>query len=263
MGNPQTANQPLVSVIMNCHNGEKYLKKSISSVINQTYKNWEIIFWDNKSTDQSAKIAKSFKDKRIKYFKSNKFEKLYRTRNLAIKKSKGKYICFLDTDDFWSKNKLNSQINLAEKKNYKIIYTNFLIKNENTKKSYLPYKTILPKGNITQNLLDNYCIGILTIMIHRKIFQQNKFNERYDIIGDFDLFLKLSKKHEISAIQRPLATFRVHNKNFSSRNLGLYLEELNFWLKKNRFKLYSGFNLRQIKINILKLRTKKIIKKVF
>ena len=100
-------------------------------------------------------------------------------------------------------------------------------------------------------------------MIHRKIFQQNKFNERYDIIGDFDLFLKLSKKHEISAIQRPLATFRVHNKNFSSRNLGLYLEELNFWLKKNRFKLYSGFNLRQIKINILKLRTKKIIKKVF
>jgi len=263
MGKPQTANQPLVSVIMNCHNGEKYLKKSISSVINQTYKNWEIIFWDNKSTDQSAKIAKSFKDKRIKYFKSNKFEKLYRTRNLAIKKSKGKYICFLDTDDFWSKNKLNSQISLAEKKNYKIIYTNFLIKNENTKKSYLPYKTILPKGNITQNLLDNYCIGILTIMIHRKIFQQNKFNERYDIIGDFDLFLKLSKKHEISAIQRPLATFRVHNKNFSSRNLGLYLEELNFWLKKNRFKLYSGFNLRQIKINILKLRTKKIIKKVF
>ncbi len=263
MGKPQTANQPLVSVIMNCHNGEKYLKKSISSVINQTYKNWEIIFWDNKSTDQSAKIAKSFKDKRIKYFKSNKFEKLYRTRNLAIKKSKGKYICFLDTDDFWSKNKLNSQINLAKKKNYKIIYTNFLIKNENTKKSYLPYKTILPKGNITQNLLDNYCIGILTIMIHRKIFQQNKFNERYDIIGDFDLFLKLSKKHEISAIQRPLATFRVHNKNFSSRNLGLYLEELNFWLKKNRFKLYSGFNLRQIKINILKLRAKKITKKVF
>ena len=100
-------------------------------------------------------------------------------------------------------------------------------------------------------------------MLHRKIFQQNKFNERYDIIGDFDLFLKLSKKYKISAIQKPLATFRVHNKNFSSKNPRLYLEELNFWLKKNRFKLYNGFNLRQIKINILKLKTKKIIKKVF
>ena len=263
MSKLEITNQPLVSVIMNCHNGEKYLKQSILSVINQTYKNWEIIFWDNKSNDQSAKIVKSFKDKRIKYFKSNKFEKLYRTRNLAIKKSKGKYICFLDTDDLWNKNKLSSQINLIKKKNYKIIYTNFFIKNENTKKSYLSYKETLPKGYITQNLLDNYCIGILTIMIDRKIFQQNKFNERYDVIGDFDLFLKLSKKYEISAIQRPLATFRVHNKNFSSINLGLYLEELNFWLKKNRFKLYNGFNLRQIKINILKLRTKKIIKKVF
>ena len=51
--------------------------------------------------------------------RSNKFEKLYRTRNLAIKKSKGKYICFLDTDDFWSKNKLSSQINLIKRKNEK------------------------------------------------------------------------------------------------------------------------------------------------
>ena len=115
MNKLKVTNQPLVSVIMNCHNGERYLRQSILSVINQTYKNWEIIFWDNKSTDQSAKIAKSFKDKRIKYFKSNKFEKLYRTRNLAIKRSKGKYISFLDTDDFWNRNKLNSQINLIKK----------------------------------------------------------------------------------------------------------------------------------------------------
>ena len=127
-------NRPLVSVVVNCHNGEKFLKTCIKSVLDQTYKNWEIVFWDNKSTDQSAKIVKSFKDKRIKYFKSNKFEKLYRTRNLAIKKSKGKYICFLDTDDFWSKNKLSSQINLIKRKNYNIIYTNFTIKNENTEK---------------------------------------------------------------------------------------------------------------------------------
>ena len=94
MKKTKITNQPLVSVVMNCHNGEKYLKQSILSVINQKYKNWEIIFWDNKSTDKSEKIVKSFKDKRIKYFKSNKFEKLYRTRNLAIKKSKGNIYVF-------------------------------------------------------------------------------------------------------------------------------------------------------------------------
>ena len=112
---------PLVSVIINCHNGEKYLKETILSVIKQTYKNWEIIFWNNKTSDKSEKIVKSFRDKRIKYFKSNKFQKLYRTRNLAIKKSKGKYICFLDTDDLWNKNKLAVQINLISKKKCKIV----------------------------------------------------------------------------------------------------------------------------------------------
>ena len=60
--------KPLVSIIMNCYNGEKYLKQSIKSIINQTYKNWELIFWDNCSTDNSKKITKKFKDNRIYYF---------------------------------------------------------------------------------------------------------------------------------------------------------------------------------------------------
>ena len=66
-------NKPLVSVIINCHNGEKFLKDCISSIINQSYNNLELIFWDNKSEDNSAKIIKEFEDKRIKYFYSEKF----------------------------------------------------------------------------------------------------------------------------------------------------------------------------------------------
>ena len=61
----------LVSIIMNCHNGERYLKEALISVLNQSYKNWELIFFDNNSKDESANILKSFKDKRFKYFKSN------------------------------------------------------------------------------------------------------------------------------------------------------------------------------------------------
>ena len=61
--NKQFSNQPLVSIIMNCYNGEAYLCESIESVLSQTYKNWDLIFWDNKSEDKSAEIFKSYKDK--------------------------------------------------------------------------------------------------------------------------------------------------------------------------------------------------------
>ena len=105
--------EPTVSVIMNCYNGEKYLFESINSLISQTYKNWELIFWDNLSTDNSRIILEKFSDQRIKYFSSEKFVNLYEARNLAIEKAKGKYIGFLDTDDLWIKDKLEKQIEIA------------------------------------------------------------------------------------------------------------------------------------------------------
>ena len=120
--------KPLVSIIMNCYNGEKYLKESIKSIINQTYKNWELIFWDNCSTDNSKKITKKFKDNRIYYFKSKQFVNLYEARNLALKKCKGKYISFLDTDDKWKPNKLYKQISFFKKnKNIKMLYSNYIV----------------------------------------------------------------------------------------------------------------------------------------
>ena len=62
----------LISIILNCYNGEKYLEEALSSIISQTYKNWELIFWDNKSTDKSRQIFNSFKSKKFRYFKSKK-----------------------------------------------------------------------------------------------------------------------------------------------------------------------------------------------
>ena len=97
-------NKPLVSVIMNCYNSDTYLGEAIDSVISQTYKNWEIIFWDNQSTDKSAEIVKSYDDERIKYFYAPSFTSLYEARNYAIEKANGEYIAFLDCDDKWYKN---------------------------------------------------------------------------------------------------------------------------------------------------------------
>ena len=100
---------------MNCYNGENYIKESVNSVINQTYNNWEIIFWDNVSTDSSSKIIKSYNDPRIKYFYAEKNIPLGGARNKAIEKSNGKYLAFLDVDDLWFPEKLSLQIPLFEK----------------------------------------------------------------------------------------------------------------------------------------------------
>ena len=153
----QSKKSSLISVIMNCRNGEKYLKKSLTSLINQSYKNWELIFFDNNSHDKSKKIIKGFKDKRIRIFTSKKSLKLYHARNLAIKQAKGKYISFLDVDDLWEKKKLKIQYNFLKKnKDFKFIYTNYFTLFEKTKKINLKFFKILNSGFITQELLNNY-----------------------------------------------------------------------------------------------------------
>ena len=220
---------------MNCYNGEKYLNESISSLLSQNYKNWELIFWDNCSNDQSKKIFLKLKDKRLKYFKNKKFKNLYDSRNLAIKKAKGKFVCFLDTDDFWKKNKLSKQVRLFKKdKNLKFVYSNFFQLTQNTKKFKIFKNYTLPEGNISQKIIDDYCIGVLTVMIERKIFDKYSFNKKFNIIGDFDLFFRLSKKLNIKCVQEPLAYYRIHDENYSRLKLIENLNEINIWLKKNK-----------------------------
>ena len=118
-------NEPLVSIIMNCYNGEEYLRDSINSVINQTYKNWEIIFWDNQSTDKSSEIFKGYSDKRLKYYLAPSHTKiLYEARNYATKKINGDFIAFLDVDDWWCSDKLEKQIPLFDDSEVGLVYGN-------------------------------------------------------------------------------------------------------------------------------------------
>ena len=118
-------NQPLVSIIMNCFNGEKYLKDSIDSVISQTYENWEIIFWDNQSNDKSEKIFKNYKDDRLKYYYADSHtEILYKAKNNALRKANGQFIAFLDVDDWWLPKKLEKQIPLFDDHDVGLVYGN-------------------------------------------------------------------------------------------------------------------------------------------
>lgn len=121
----------LVSVIMPCFNSEHFLATAIESVINQTYTNWELIIVDDCSTDSSNQIIQSFseKDIRVKYFCTNSPSgSPTLPRNIAINKSKGCYLAFLDSDDIWLPNKLYNQIKHLEEnstKNIAISYTNY------------------------------------------------------------------------------------------------------------------------------------------
>ena len=232
-------NQPLVSVIMNCFNGENYLKEAIHSVISQTYKNWELIFWDNQSKDESSEIFKSYKDKRLKYFFANQHTSLYKARNLAIEKSKGEYIAFLDTDDLWVREKLELQMDFFKNPEVGVVFTNAWIIKKNLKNKKIHEKKKLPEGYIYDNLIKHYNVGIVTTVIRKEYYVKlkNKFDERFSIIGDFDLFLRLSKICKFQSIQKPLALYRLHGKNLSTINKEKEIEEFGLWLKENKSNL--------------------------
>ena len=230
-------NYPLVSVIMNCYNGETYLADAVNSILSQTYKNFEVIFWDNQSNDNSAFIYKGFKDKRLKYYYAKKYTSLYQARNLAIKKARGKLIAFLDTDDTWLKDKLSSQIEKFKNEKVNLVYSNYYILNQVTGLKKIAYKKILPEGIIYKELLKNYFLGIGTVIIKKDIFLKRKkfFNKKFNIIGDFDNFIRISKNSYFSCIQSPLSIYRIHNKSFSNINYKMHIDELKFWVKKNYF----------------------------
>lgn len=254
--------KPLVSIIMNCHNGAKYLSNSIESILRQNYVNWELIFFDNNSNDNSRKILKSYKDKRIRYFFSKKKINLYHARNLALKKTKGKYVSFLDVDDLWDKKKLKLQIDYLKKnKEYKIIYSNYMVLDETTNKKYNKYFKNLESGYVTQSLLNNYTLGILTVLFEKKIIQSDCFNKSYNVIGDFDCFLKLSLKNKIAYISKPLAVYRIHGDNYSIKNLNQYIEELKNWIKKNS-NIYKKFTFFYLNYYLNKLRIKLFLKSI-
>ncbi|MBP3766510.1 MAG: glycosyltransferase family 2 protein [Bacilli bacterium] len=135
----------LVSVIIPVYNKELYIKQAIDSVINQTYKNIEIIIVDDVSSDKSVEMVRNLakKDSRIKLIESKKKLKAAGSRNTGIDVAKGRFIAYLDADDVWNKEKIEKQIKFMKKNNSAFSYTSYAYTNENLKhiKDVLvPYK---------------------------------------------------------------------------------------------------------------------------
>ena len=272
MGTLDSNFKPLVSVIVNCFNGEKYLEECLNSILNQTYNNWELIFWDNRSTDSSKNIFQKFSDRRFKYFLSSDHTFLYEARDLAIKKSKGDFVAFCDVDDFWSTEKLECLIPLFQDTKVGIAYSNQWMFYDKNKKKKKRRKGLLPKGNISTNIISDQPVTINTAVIRKsEYFNLNSgFNKNYQIIGDYDFFVRVSKKCLFDCVQHPLTFYRLHENNFTKKNREIEIQELEEWLK-NMKNLKSFLSKQEIslldelilykKITVLILK-KKIIKSV-
>ena len=220
----------LVSIVVNCYNGEKYLKKTLESIQAQKYKNWELIFWDNQSEDNSKKIFHSFKDTRFNYYYSEKHTTLYEARNLACQKCNGKFIAFLDCDDWWYDNFLSARKIFFEDEKYKFSYSNCYLYFEKSNKYVLHSKTFLPYGKIYDLLAKNYVVRISSTIIRKNSLKEiNYFDPKFNIIGDFDAIMKFCKEGDAHAIQDPLLCVRIHGKNFLDVNRKMFFKEYKEW----------------------------------
>ena len=219
---------PLVSAVINCYNGEKYLKEAIVSVYAQTYQNWEIIFWDNASTDQTATIAKSY-DKKLRYFSSKETSVLGKARVLAVNEAKGDFLAFLDSDDLWLPDKLIGQVEIMSVKiNVGVVYGRAeLINGEGKNIGYSsPQYKQLPTGNVFSELVKYNFIPFVSALVPKNIYYEcGGFPSGYKNSTDYELFLSISYKYEVHCIDEVICSYRLHGVNLSSKQKVISAQE--------------------------------------
>ncbi|MCX6376199.1 MAG: glycosyltransferase [Armatimonadetes bacterium] len=225
--------EPLVSVIMNCYNGERFLREAVQSVLAQSYTIWELVFWDNRSTDRSVETFLSIKDERLRYFHAPHHTPLGEARNYAIQKARGELFAFLDVDDWWVPEKLERQVALFADPEVGIVCGDFWVVDENTKRQRRWLGRKAPTGWVLDSLLRSYFVGMLTLMVRRIAFEALSYgcDPRYKIIEDLDLVVRLAVAWKLECVQEPVAYYRLHGQN-ESRHRKLEVEEMESWLRE-------------------------------
>ncbi len=207
--------QPLVSVIIPTYNQEKYIKKTLESVLSQTFKSIEIIVVDDGSTDETAEIVNSFNEPRIIYiWQKNKGPAA--ARNTGIKRAQGKYIAFLDADDLWLREKLERQINFMEK-NSEIGLLGTGCYEINHKGEMMSKKIFPTKNKILKKILIRYNPFIQSsIMLKKEIFDKKEgYNESFPQSEDYELWLRIAKNYKIANLPEYLVMKRYYKESLS------------------------------------------------
>ncbi len=238
----QNMDYGLVSIIMPNYNGARFLSESIESVLNQTYKNWELIFVDDCSTDNSLEMVMSYNDERIRVIKNQKNSGAAITRNNAIKQAKGRWIAFLDSDDKWKEEKLEKQLKFMIENNYSFTFTHYQVVNGQgeeitvfkPKKNEYDYKTIC-----------KHCyIGCLTVIYDKEKLGEVLMPPEAVKREDFACWLSILKTGvNAVCLHEDLATYRVHNGSVSSNKLKIVKYHWNVYRKIEKLNFFKSMYL--------------------
>ena len=204
---------PLVSVIIPTHNRAHFLAGAINSVLDQSFKDLEIIVVDDCSTDDTGAVMESFSRGQIRYFRHDSERGGAAARNTGIHQSAGEYVAFLDDDDEWYPEKLGRQVStlLASPAEVGGVYTGYFMVDRSDgqiRGQMVPTE----RGDLYETLLAGNCIGSTSSMLlRRSCFEKvGIFDERLPSFQDYDLWLRIARKYQFDCIRQPLLKYFVH-----------------------------------------------------
>lgn len=231
---------PEVSIITPCYNSSRFLEETINSVLSQTFDDWEWIITDDKSSDGSVNIIKQFTDKRILLIESEHNGGAGHARNLALEKATGRYITFLDADDYWESVFLEEMVNFMKREKAELAYSNYARCNE----AMIPQIADFQADTVVtfENLLKTCRLSLLSSMYDSKRVGKFYFPEgskREDHIMWLNLLKKIPKG---KPLQKTMAKYRMHSNSVSRKKTNIikdqylvYRKHMNFSMPKSLY----------------------------
>jgi teichuronic acid biosynthesis glycosyltransferase TuaG len=224
---------PLVSIIMPCFNGASTLRQAVDSVISQTLTDWELIIVDDGSTDGSMTLLSQYygSDKRIRVFVNTSRSGASGARNHGLQRARGRFIAFLDSDDFWLAHKLDIQVTGMRRNGAGLLCSAYDVIDAQGK----VIGDVTPKpGTLTYRSMLRYnSVGCLTAIIDRECTGDVRFSDDLARGEDYQLWLSLLRRGVVAICQREkLAVYRLHGKTLSSNKLSA---------ARSRWRVYREF----------------------
>ena len=232
-------NKDLISIIIPYYKKKKYIPGTINSVLNQSYRQFEIlIIYDDENLSDLNYLEKLFKsEEKIRIIKNPKTIGAGLSRNKGIQNSKGKYIAFIDADDIWNKNKLENQINFMKKKKIKFSHTTYEIIDKNDR---ILGKRVARNFKKVDDLIKSCDIGLSTVILKKEIIDDKTKFPNLKTKEDFVLWLKILQRNiSINSLNENLTSWRKLENSLSSS----IIQKL-----KDAFKVYNHY----MKFNFIK-----------
>ncbi len=209
---------PKISVVIPVYNGEKTIQKTIESVLNQTFKDWELIIIDDGSQDSTVRIIREIEDSRIRLFSYDNAG-LASSRNRGIAHAQGEFISFLDADDLWTSDKLEMQFQALEKHPEAAVAYSWTDYIDQSSQFLHSGRHITINGNIYQHLLVNNFLenGSNPLIRKQALNQAGKFDTSLKAGEDWDMWLRLAARYQFVAVPLPQILYRVSTDSMSSQ----------------------------------------------